>query len=186
VLVIIILIAIAGMIGLNAISGRFTPKSDEDEAAEQASAAPPATPAPAPTPMAVLHGPQELAAFSPGGDLGDTKAQDAITIGFSWTPAIQADPVLVFGTIDQLVHSFPDARIQVVDTDLDPSVPLGVSIDGTLVAPADTDGSILVTTPESNALGQAWSFAQRKRAAMRAGPPPPEEPSSAPPKQKKQ
>ena len=137
----------AGLIGLNVMSLKSTPKSDEElqaEAQEAAAAkqgsASPAAPADAGAPP----GSGSLSDIGPAKLLGRVDASKEVIVGFNWTPAVQADPSKVYGVVQMLERVAPDVRIRVVDVDQVPAIPAGVSVGSQLMVAAQKDGSISI------------------------------------------
>ena len=67
-----------------------------------------------------------------------------VTVRWSWTPSVQANPGKVYQTIAGLVAALPDARIHAVNTDETPGMPDGVFVGSRQLAPAKEDGSLTV------------------------------------------
>ncbi|MBC8104519.1 MAG: hypothetical protein H7Z41_18240 [Cytophagales bacterium] len=164
--------ALAGIVGLNIMSSRITPKTDaqlqaearEREKASQPSATP-TVPSAAPTAAAADSGSANtqnaLVRLGESSVLGSADAKQEVVVGFSWTPEVQSDPSKVSVAVDTLQKAVGDrARIKVVNTDELPATPEGISINGRLVVPAQADGAI---TPSAvGAVTQALSASQTR------------------------
>jgi len=158
VLIIVVFVALAGLIGLNAMSAQFRPKSDEEmqkEAQDKQAAAAKAQPSPSPgtaSPGTAAAATSDLVTLSPAGTLGSASAPKEVVVGFEWTPQVQANPSSVFASIEMLQKALPNGRIRVVNADQDPTVPLGISVGGKVVIPAGADGTIPLPPPAVGAI----------------------------------
>jgi len=139
---IVVVFAIVLLVGVNAMSLKSTPKSDEEIAAEKAEANKSDTTASPAAPGDPEQGPPTLSNVSSYQILGKADSQKEVIVGFEWTPAVQADPTKVYNTVQGLTHVVPDARIRVVNVDQAPDIPAGISFGGHVVVPAEEDGSI--------------------------------------------
>jgi hypothetical protein len=157
----VVVMAVAGLVGLNVMSNQVRPKTDHEIEAEQrerakAAASPtPAAASPAPAgkgePSAMTSSdPNSLVLAGEGNTLGSPSASQEVVIGFSWTPEIQADPSKVSGAVAALQQTLgSQGRIKVVNVDASPEVPEGVSIGGKVIAPAQNDGTIAPSAVEA-------------------------------------
>lgn len=160
--------AVAILIGLNVMSAQFRPKSDEElqkEAQDKAAAQASPTPSPAAPGAAAGSG---LVSLSPDSKVGNTQAPEEVVLGFEWTPQVQADPNKVYQAVTMLQKAMPPvAHLRIVDVDLEPSVPEGISVGGKVIVPASADGSISLPPPAVGAL-----IAQLRMPGGPPGPPP--------------
>jgi len=139
---IVVVFAIALLVGVNAMSLKSTPKSDEEIAAEKAEATKSETTASPGAPPAQEQGPPSLPMNNAYQILGKADSQKEVIVGFEWTPEVQADPTKVYNAVQGLTHIVPDARIRVVNVDQVPTIPTGISFGNHVVVPAEADGSI--------------------------------------------
>ncbi len=84
----------------------------------------------------------DLVALAPDAVLGPAKVKPTITIGYKWTPVVQASPSTIENVITAITKMAPDFGVRVVDTDVVAGVPEGVSTDGRVIVPLSGDGSI--------------------------------------------
>jgi hypothetical protein len=141
------LVAIVAMVMLNSFIQRNNPEEQEkqaQEAAQKAAAvgAQKATPAPMashirPAPAADLSTLGEDAVIGRG-------TGPEVTVRWSWTPAVQAEPNKVYAVVTALQKAAPGIRLHLVNADETPEEPLGVFVDGREIAPAAADGGITV------------------------------------------
>ncbi|MES2464296.1 MAG: hypothetical protein V4671_27360 [Armatimonadota bacterium] len=144
--------ALAGLVGLNAMSNQMRPKSDHEIEAEQREQAKAAEPSPtasvAPAQSAepsggALSDPNSLVVSGQGSTIGAPEAKQEVVVGFSWTPEVQADPSKVSKAADALQKALgSQVRIKVVNVDANQEVPEGVSVGGRVIVPAQSDGVI--------------------------------------------
>lgn len=143
--------ALAGIVMLNVIQARVTPKTEEQIAAEtrereaEAAKQKPAVTQEASTPVssAPAGGDTSALAFlGPETTLGSADAPQKIVIGWTWTPEVQADPGRLHAALQTIEKALAGrAALQVVNLDARPDgAPLGVSQNGTVVAPLGEDG----------------------------------------------
>lgn len=146
ILLLIVGLLLAMMVGLNVAASRFT-GGDEPEAAAE-SEAPENEPARAPSSPAAMEGANSLARISPSWTAGAKDAKTEVVIGWSWTPAVQANPGSVHSAIMGIVESLrkDPVRVRAVNVDAFPETPAGVSLNGKLVVPLGTDGALSVET----------------------------------------
>lgn len=145
-----VVVALAGLVGLNVMSNQMRPKSDHEEEAEAKSATTAsASPAAVSTsPVGVpgetpLSDPNSLVLVGEGNATGLPTAKQEVTVGFSWTPEVQSDPSKVSKAVDTLQKALgSEARIKVINVDEKPEVPGGISIGGKVIVPAQASGVI--------------------------------------------
>ena len=148
VLIAVVVMAVAGLIGLNVMANKAAPKSEHEVEAEQKEASSPAataSPAPVASAPAVvgLSDPNSLVMLGGGRVLGSKDTKQEIVVGFSWTPAVQSDPSKVSAAVDALQKFLgSQARIKVVSVDDQTGVPEGISLGGTVIVPAESNGTI--------------------------------------------
>jgi hypothetical protein len=158
VLIAVVVMALAGLVGLNMMSNQMRPKTDHEIEAEQqerakaaaspspvaaASAAPVPPGAPGAPGAITVSDPNALVLAGPGSTLGSPDAKQEVVVGFSWTPEVQSDPSKVSKAIDALQKTLgTQGRIKVVNVDENQEVPDGVSIGGKVIVPAQSDGTI--------------------------------------------
>ncbi len=154
VMIAVVLMAIAGLVGLNMMSNQMRPKTDQEIQAEQreraeAAASPsPAAATPAPSASGAtgalsLNDPNTLVLAGQGNTMGAPDAPKEVVVGFSWTPEVQSDPSKVSKAVEALQKTVgPQARLKIVNVDANPEVPEGVSIGGKVIVPAQSDGVI--------------------------------------------
>jgi len=86
----------------------------------------------------------QLVTFGAEKVLGQPNARTSVTVGWRWTPQVQADPRLVYGAVDAVQKAAPSASIRVVNLDAKPgAVPEGVTVNDNTVVPAGPDGRIV-------------------------------------------
>lgn len=86
---------------------------------------------------AVATAADKLVELGPDTTLGPESAKKQVTIGYNWTPEVQADPMRVYGPIEMsLKMSRGELKVRVVNLDAPgaPAVPPGLSVDGKVVA----------------------------------------------------
>ena len=155
VLIAVIVMALAGLVGLNVMANKAQPKSEEEREAEQKAAASSPAPAASPVPVASnstasvapgslsLSDPNSLVMMGAGGVLGAQDAKREVVVGFSWTPAVQSDPSKVSAAVDALQKALGNqAHVKVVNVDDQLDVPEGISLGGKVIVPADGSGAI--------------------------------------------
>ena len=142
-------VMVVGVIaGFNVISEKYRPKTEHElEAAaqkEQAEAAKNAQKnAPSPPPeTGAAPATASLVMLGDEATLGAAQASSTITVGWSWTPDVQADPGKIWNGIQAVQKVAPSAKIHVVNTDAGADVPEGVSLDGAVIVPLAPDGSL--------------------------------------------
>jgi hypothetical protein len=122
----------------------------------------------------------ELATFGAEKVLGDAKATQTVTVGWQWTPQVQADPKLVYGAVDAVQKAAPRAKIRVVNLDAKPgAVPAGVTVNGNTIVPAGPNGSIpteAVSAAVPSVLASSAASAAPATAPSAAAPAPPAAP----------
>lgn len=156
-MVAVVVMALAGLVGLNVMSNQVRPKTDQERQAEEmerSKAAQSPNPAATPTPAAVpsapsgrtgvsLADPNALVLSGAGSTLGSPDAKQEVVVGFSWTPEVQSDPTKVSNAVDALLKTLgSQGRVKIVNVDERPEVPEGVSIEGKVIVPAQNDGTI--------------------------------------------
>ena len=155
ILIIVALISVLAMVFLNKYSNeKLTPKNEEQEEQEQQAAAA-ADAAKNKAPMASIKTPAPgsakaatLATLGQDATLGSTSpSAPEVTIQWSWTPEVQADPSKVYDAISGIAAKMPNVRVHAVNTDEVSGVPSGIFVGGRQVTPAGPDGSITVNPP---------------------------------------
>lgn len=89
-------------------------------------------------------GGNELAALGPDAVVGDKNGKTELTVGWRWTPDVQADPSKVYKTVDIMQKALPGVKIRVVNIDNNPSVKPGISQGAQTLMPLADDGSLAV------------------------------------------
>lgn len=132
--VVAIVVLLLGMVALNVADRRFTPKTAEEEAAEQAQKSEPSESAP-PAPSALVGLPPEQIT-------GPPNAQTEIVFGWEWTPEVQADPGRLYRAIEALQKAAgqTDIKLRVVNVDAVPGAPRGLSVNGKTVLELPANG----------------------------------------------
>ena len=146
ILVLAVGILLVGIVLLNVLAARIAPKSHEEEEQEQQAAAAKASEPPKTAPPADAGtGPSAsgaLVQLPADGTTGPADAKKTVVIGWTWTPAVQADPNKVSAAVEAVRKALPDAKIRVVNTDAVPDAPPGITVDGKTVLPLPPDGAI--------------------------------------------
>ncbi|MGC4047423.1 MAG: hypothetical protein QM758_26815 [Armatimonas sp.] len=160
----IAVLAIVGIIFANVMAGKNTPKTEaqmEQEAQEASAknsspgASPAAAASPGAEPVAMRH--SEGGEYPPNVDLKDgnnlaimgtdttlpgTKSTETVTVGFEWTPEIQADPSALTKILDKVKAAAPEAQVRLMNVDENPTAPRGISINSKVIAPLGADGNL--------------------------------------------
>ncbi|MFM2222678.1 MAG: hypothetical protein RLZZ78_935 [Armatimonadota bacterium] len=136
-------VGMAMLIGLNAFQYKNRPRTPEELQAEAAAATEKAKETGAvPKPPVSPEG-QEMASYDSDTWLGTPTGDKVITIGYRMTPAVQAEPMSVFGPISMMMRQKGQGvRIHLVNLD-DPTVPRveeGMSFKGKVIVPLTADG----------------------------------------------
>jgi hypothetical protein len=187
-----IVLALGGIVGLNMLQERNDPKyqermEKERQREEAKKAQEQAAKSPAQGGGLTEQDPaNSLATFGAEKTLGQPNAKASVTVGWRWTPQVQADPRLVYGAIDALQKAAPSASIRVVNLDAKPgAVPEGVTVNGSTIVPAGPDGRIVAeavgTAVPSILQSSAASSGGGTAVATPAGPPSAAAPAPAAP-----
>jgi hypothetical protein len=151
-IILIILLAIGGLIGLNVMGQKNDPivqekmaKDAEAEAQKKAMASgKQATP---PPPPEQAPGANDVAAWGAEKTFGSPSGKPTIVIGWSWTPAVQGDPSSVYNALQAVQKVLPNAMIRVVNLDANSGAAApGVAVNGKVVVQPSPDGTF---PPES-------------------------------------
>ena len=151
-------LAVGSLVMMNVISQKNAPKTEEQQEAEQhadEAKATPAAPAVETKTAVPVAGGDELVMKDGSFDVGPATATKKIVVGYEWTPAIQADPGAIQKIANMVQQAAPEAKISVVNVDENPGVPVGIQVDGKVVAPIGDDG--IVPPAQISAVVQALS-----------------------------
>ncbi len=136
-------VGMAMLIGLNAFQYKNRPRTPEELQAEAAAATEKAKETGDIAKPPVSPEGQEMAAYDSDTWLGPPNGDKVITIGYRMTPAVQAEPMSVFGPISMMMRQKGQGvRIHLVNLD-DPTVPRveeGMSFKGKVIVPLTADG----------------------------------------------
>jgi hypothetical protein len=66
----------------------------------------------------------------------------SVTIGYEWTPELQANPDALAQLVKKVQEQVPGAQLRLVNVDANPQTPAGIAINNTVVAPPGDDGNI--------------------------------------------
>jgi hypothetical protein len=137
VLAAVVVVAVGGMALLNKSQYDNRPKTMQELQAEEAMKAPPDTHEADRKPAGVKTGApspgDKLIDLGPDAVVGEAKAPRTMTIGYRWSPEVQADPMRVYGPIEMVTKmSQGGVKIRVVNLDAPgaPAVPEGLSSEG--------------------------------------------------------
>ncbi len=154
--------ALAGLVMANIMAQKNRPRTEaelaQEETERQAKAPQPET-SPAfddgPPPVAMrkqsatddapktLSEGNDLAAIGPDYTAPTSKpAGPSVTIGYEWTPELQANPDALARLAKKVQELAPDVRLRLVNVDANPQTPAGIAINNTVVAPPGDDGNI--------------------------------------------
>jgi len=148
VLIAVIVLALGGIVILNRFQEMNDPKyqermEKERQREEAKKAQEQAAKNPAQAGAADLGLANDLVTFGAEKVLGQPNARTSVTVGWRWTPQVQANPGLVYGAVDAVQKAAPSASIRVVNLDARPgAVPEGVTVNDNTVVPAGPDGRI--------------------------------------------
>jgi len=138
-----VVVALGALVILNGVMQRMDPKFQEQQAEEAAQKKqeeqqkqPPSASGPS------SPGGAKLVELGDDAVVGNKKGTTEIVVAYQWTPDVQADPSKVYNVIEMLPKATPQAHLRVVNADAHPGTPLGVSMNGKVVLPAQLDGSI--------------------------------------------
>lgn len=140
--------AIGALVGMNVLSQKNAPKTEaqlEKEAQEAAEQNP--TPAAA-TPGAPKDGSLATASsvdlvLTDGfKESGPKDAEKTVVIGYEWTPGIQSDPGKIQEIVGMIAKTAPNAKVVLTNVDDNPTVPVGIQVNGKVVAPIGEDGTV--------------------------------------------
>lgn len=138
-------IAIGAMVVLNIIQYENRPKTSQEILAEEQEkgATPPPNGRPTPPPAKDDAG-VKLVALGPDARIGPADARKILTLGYYWTPEVQAEPMRVYGPIEMIekMGASQGIAIRVVALDLPnaPKVPPGISENGKVIAQLRPEG----------------------------------------------
>ena len=141
VLILIVAIALGALAFLNGAFQGTDPKAEQPPAQQDKGAADKANEGGKPAPQAAAAGGEKLVELGDDTTLGNKSAAKEMVVGYSWTPAVQADPSKVYKIVEQAQKGMPNARIRVVNVDAHPDVKAGISIEGKVIAAPEADGS---------------------------------------------
>lgn len=89
-----------------------------------------------------VPGANELAMWGARKTLGKPGGKPEITVTWAWTPTVQGNPGAIYAAVASAKKALPDAAITVVNQDASGgNSPLGITVDGSLRLPAQTDGT---------------------------------------------
>lgn len=132
--------ALFGMAGLNRMQHENRPRTEaeiENEIKEREGRSKPA-PVATPAPEEALSPDEELVALPAEIVFAKPRADREVTIGYQWSPEVQAAPELTARSIRNLLqllkmmdqHLEERVRYRIVNCDALPEVPLGICLDG--------------------------------------------------------
>jgi hypothetical protein len=163
--IIAIVIGVFALIMITQFSQKVTtPKTDaelEQEAQEQAQKAQADAqkknaPAATPSKAAAPGDSGTLVMLGQDATLGSQdKSAPEVTLQWSWTPQVEADPSKVATAISDIMRQMPKVRIHAINTDESEGTPDGIFYQGRQVTAAGPDGSIKFdSTALQNAMSQ--------------------------------
>lgn len=138
----VVAVALLGMAGLNRMQHEGRPRTEaeiEQEVQAQKERAQKATAAtPAPAEEEDLSAEEELVALPPEISFGKPRPDREITVGYQWSPEVQAAPRETAQSIKNAIKMFKmmdghleeRVRYRIVNCDAMPEVPLGIYLDG--------------------------------------------------------
>lgn len=141
-LIVGIVIAVGAMAMLNNAQYQNRPKTPQELEAEEAAQS---AKQPKPTPSAP-QGPtsaDKLVEMEPDAVVGDKGAKKTLTIGYHWTPAVQEDPMRIYGPVEMISRMASGmVKVRVVNLDVPgaPAVPEGLSGGGKVFARLTPEG----------------------------------------------
>lgn len=133
--------ALFGMAGLNRMQHDIRPRTQAEidkEIKEQEERSKPAAAVATPAPDELLAPDEELAALPAEIVFAKPRADREVTIGYQWSPEVQAAPEATARSIRNLLkllkmidqHLEERVRYRIVNCDALPEVPLGICLDG--------------------------------------------------------
>jgi hypothetical protein len=138
-------LALGSLVMMNVVSQKNAPKSEAQqeaeaqEASEKKAAAEPTLDASHPLrPMSSL----DLVMTDGFKETGPKDAETTVVVGYEWTPGIQADPEKVQEIVKMLERNAPKAKVVLTNVDENPGVPVGIQVNGKVVAPIGEDGTV--------------------------------------------
>ncbi|GAB4455853.1 MAG: hypothetical protein OHK0029_12650 [Armatimonadaceae bacterium] len=146
VLIVAVVIALTGMVTINTLSNQLDPKEierrqQEQLAKQQEEAAKKQQEA---STEAVSEGANELVAMGEEAVFGNQKSNNEITLAWSWTPEVQANPASLYEKVEAVKKAAetaaPEVKLRIVNVDANPDQKPGLYIDGKLQMPAQPDG----------------------------------------------
>ena len=140
-------VALGSLVATNVISQRNAPKSEADQEAEAQAAAEKKGDTAAEPAVQTSHPLRSAASYdlvTTDGfkETGPKDARKTVVVGYEWTPGVQADPGKIQQIVGLIEKSAPDAKIVLMNVDEKPDVPVGISVNGKLVAPIADDGTV--------------------------------------------
>ena len=139
-------VILAVVVALNIIAQNSRPKTEAELQAEQQAQAARSTPdtkktMPSPAPPTASTPADDLTSLDADTTIGKGTGAPTVTLGWKWTPDVQADPSLVGKAVEALKNAGA-ARVRVVNTDAVAGVPDGLSVNGNVVVPLGENGSL--------------------------------------------
>lgn len=144
-LILTIGLLLLGIVALNVAASRFTPGDGHEQ--EEATAATGSGNAASKTPSGtapadaneLVEAQRWLATEQV---IGPPNAGRKVVVGWAWTPEVQANPARLYRSLRGLEDKNVDAQIRIVNTDIAPDTPPGVSMDGKTIMALPADGFI--------------------------------------------
>ncbi len=158
-LILAIGLLLLGIVALNVAAGRFAGGRDEETEAAETAAENTEAAAPAPP-----RGADTLARLPVDSTTGPADARREVTIGWVWTPEVQANPAAVYDAVQAVRKAVPgDVKVRVVNADAVPDAPAGIIVNGQTVTELPPNGALdaaQATEAVQHALGLPHSHAQ--------------------------
>ncbi|MCX6366190.1 MAG: hypothetical protein NTX57_05715 [Armatimonadetes bacterium] len=135
-LLVIVGACLGGMVLLNRAQFESRPKSDSELRQEEENKAAAAQPRQTQTYGDAPNMAGELLGLPPDASIGSKGANKVVTIGYSWSPEVQAEPQKAADSLKELrtyleqAGSRMNTRFRLVNTDVQREVPEGVTLDG--------------------------------------------------------
>jgi hypothetical protein len=151
--------ALAGLVMANIMAQKNSPKTEAELQAEMQANAPKEGAPPGfddqPPPLVpkkqsatddapkTLSEGNDLTAIGPDYTIPASSSNGpSVTIGYEWTPELQANPDVLAQLVKKVKERVPGAQLRLVNVDANPQTPAGIAINNTLVAPPGADGNI--------------------------------------------
>jgi type II secretory pathway pseudopilin PulG len=143
VLIAAVVVALIGMALVNSFTLSLDPKEIQRREQEQAEAAMRKMEQQT-TEKATGGSPEanSLVALGEESVVGNKDSKTEIILAWEWTPDVQANPSKIYSAVESAKKGAPNAKIRVVNVDAKPEMQPGVYVNGNLIRPAQSDGSL--------------------------------------------